>query len=108
MNRKTTSPLSVFLSMLIVASTLNSREQGRSQFLKKEFVPLKIIAKHVRIQELLAQPKFAGKLTALACTELAKSTKLVHVQIGTAGLRFIWTDDYISYTFNVVQDSPEK
>jgi len=62
----------------------------------------------VRIQELLAQPKLAGKPTALARTGLAKSTNIAGIQIDTASMRSIETGNYVPYTFKIVQDSIEK
>lgn len=74
----------------------------------KEWQPPKIRGKHVKIQDLLAQPKLAAKLTALSQNGLAKSTNLAGIQIDTTNIRAIESDNYISYTFQIVQDSIEK
>lgn len=71
-------------------------------------VPPAFKMKYVPIAKLLVQPTLNAKLTALSHTSLAKSTNLAGIQIDTTGILALETDRYISYTFNIVQDSIEK
>lgn len=110
MIRNTHRFLPAILSMFVVLVLFSSCERDLllEPTNKQERKFPKIKGKNVSINDLLANPNLAVKLTSLATTSLAKSTNLAGIQIDTTDIRAIETDNYVSYTFQIVQDSVEK
>jgi hypothetical protein len=68
----------------------------------------KLKGKKVPFDKLLNDPLLGRKMSFLSQENTAKSQNALTVQIDTAGVEMIQTEDYKSYTFNIAQDSLER
>jgi hypothetical protein len=68
----------------------------------------KLKGRFLKGKDLLQVPIIGSKINALSSNMFNKSSNSSGIQIDTSRIQIIETNEYASYTFQIVQDSIEK
>ena len=97
----------LFVIAAVVCISSCEKDEDFEEEIQNELIFPKINGRFVSGKDVMQTPIIGDKIKSLSSSVINKSNNASSIQIDTSRVRFIQSDQYDSYTFQIVQDSIE-